>query len=151
MKVISIGVAQTTQVVLADEGQDEGPKFLWNRATLNKGAKVIWVSYLGPKDKAETFKYTLQIKVSENVEEYLLEGTRRCEPCDLSHQEMKEEMSGIVVGKKSFEKAADGDDYVHVNINIQKVWKKWSLGCEVWSNIFKRVYGCKMFVKEYTI
>ena len=103
---------------------NECPKFLWNMATTsNEGAKVFWITYLGPKELAETFKYTLQVKASKISKKYLQEGTRVCEPCDMTHQEMKRELSGIIVSKKVFQKAGEGNenDRVHLDVCIQKV------------------------------
>ena len=47
-------------------------------------------SFIGPKAMAEMFKYTLRVKaqysmvkVCKDSEEYLLESTRRCVPCDM--------------------------------------------------------------------
>ena len=111
----------TSQRIGAVEGDNKSPKFVWNWAPLGKGAKVFWLAYLGPKDEAKTYKYTLQILESVDEEDYLLDCTRRCEPCDVSHQEMKRDMCGIVLDKKLIEQAAEGDNCVHFNVIIQKV------------------------------
>ena len=90
-------------------------------ATFKEGAKVLWLSYLGPKDLAETFKYTLQVKASKDSDNYLREATLVCEPCELTHDEMKREMSGFIVSKKMFQYAAegDGDNCLHIRLTFQ--------------------------------
>jgi len=111
-------------MVLTGPEQDGSPKFLLNMTTLEEAdAKAMWLSYIGPKDMASTFKYTIQVKTSKNsTEKYLQEGTLVCEPCDLTHQEMKRELSGFVVSKKRFEEAVEGneDNGLHVNITVKK-------------------------------
>ena len=96
--------------------------FLVNRLTLDGGAQLFWLAHIGPKAEAKKFKYTLWIP--NNSGDNLLEATRRCVPCDYSHQEMKKKMCGIVVDKELIDEVAvDGVKGTHVcyEIIIEKV------------------------------
>jgi len=111
------------QCVWVDEGGNgQSPQFVCNWLTTNKGAIMCWFSLLGPKADAKAYKYTVRVETSETSAEYLFECTRRCEPCDLSHEEVERDECAVVLPKKLIEEAAEGDDRnrFHFDITIQK-------------------------------
>jgi len=124
-EVISLSIGKDcikTQTVLIPEGGIENQQFASNMLTLDGGAKMWWLSYLGPIASAKTLKYTLRLKARKDSEEYLRECTNRCESCDLSHEEAKREMCGVIVPQKLIEEAAEGDEdnRFYYEITIQK-------------------------------
>lgn len=95
--------------------------FLMNWTT-DGNCLVFWMSFVGPKNKAKEFKYSIKIKNFHRVTvtEYVYEGTRACVPCDVSHKEMKEQRCGIVIDRKLIIDAADFEDILHYCIQIDE-------------------------------
>jgi len=111
---------KSAHVMAKEEGDDESPMFLSNWCRLEEGAKIFWLSYLGPKESAKKFKYTLQVKASENSEKYILEATKRCVPCDFSLEKVKRKMCAVVV-EEDINEEDKKDHRLHYNVLIQKV------------------------------
>ena len=96
--------------------------FLMNWHTLLEGGKMFWISYIGAKDSARKFKYTMQVKASENSQKYHSEGTKWCVPCDLSLEEVKRKVCAIFLDKELVEEAMRGNnDKLWLNLTIQPV------------------------------
>ena len=98
------------------------PAFLFNLNSENNAPTIIWISCITPKKSlAKNYKYTFQLKNSEG--KFLLEGTRLCVPCDLSHDEVRELGCHLVLDKETIADAKAGgrDDKLEVTITISEV------------------------------
>jgi len=114
------------QSVLTENTQgnsnNKRPQFLMNWHTLEEGGKMFWISYIGAKDSARKYKYTMQVKASENSQKYHSEGTKWCVPCDLSQEEVKRKVCAIFLDKELVEEAMRGNnDKLWLNLTIQPV------------------------------
>ena len=109
-----------SQQVCIDK-EEKGPQFVVNWVTLDGGAKLFWLSPLGPKQNAKTFKMTLRVRACKDSTRFLLECTRECVPCDMSHQDMKRDMDGIFVSKNVVKEAAEGNGQIYYEFTIEKV------------------------------
>jgi len=105
------GAGTANQYVLKPtaEGHTEEPMFLLNWYILDEGA-IYWISYIGAKASAKNFKYTFQVRVSEHEDKYHLECTRKCLPCDLSHEEVKRKLCAVFLDQELVEEAMEGND-----------------------------------------
>jgi len=98
----------------------ERPMFLLNWHTLEEGAKMFWISYMGAKDSAKNFKYTFQVRASEGKDH--LECTRWCVPCDLSPEDVKRKVCAVFLDRELVEEAVKGnDDKLWFYLTIQNV------------------------------
>jgi len=74
---------------------------------------MFWVSFCGGESEAAKYEYTLKIQSSEDKKDggtkYLFTGTRQCVSCEVSHEDMKEEMEALLINKKLV-KAAEGNE-----------------------------------------
>ena len=99
--------------------------FLINWATADDKCLLFWIALCGSKGDAEKYKYTIKIRSRKDWKagdtNYLFEGTRRCVPCDISHQEMKQERCGVMIDKKLVQEAADGGKDVVYCMKIEQV------------------------------
>jgi len=78
------------QIVYRVEANDQ-PRFLSNWQVSEDGITMYyWIAFVGPKESAKNFMYTLKVGEPNGAGRYLFKGTRRCVPCDLSHAEMKQ-------------------------------------------------------------
>ena len=83
---------------------------------------MFWISYIGAKDSARKYKYTMRVKASENSQKYHSEGTKWCVPCDLSPEEVKRKVCAIFLDKELVEEAMRGNnDKLWLNLTIQPV------------------------------
>ena len=67
-------------------------------------------------------KYTFKVRKEEKSKDYLLESTRRCVPCDLSHEEVKNLRCAVTLDKELVEDAKkqnlDGKDVIYYDLII---------------------------------
>ena len=111
------------QVVLKRTDVDEQcPEFLfnWDKKDMG-GVKSFWISHIGPKNSAKNFKYTFRVRKDKHSEECLLESTRRCVPCDLSHEEVKNLQCAITLDRELVEDAKqrkDDKDVIYYDLII---------------------------------
>ena len=115
------GLVKTQAVLVSSVVSDTGQQFLLNWCTLDEVSKLFWISYSGPKDSAASFKYTLQVCSKENKKVFLFEGTRRCVPCDLSHDEIRAKRWALVLDNDLIEDATRADNKVVYWLTILKV------------------------------
>merc|ERR550517_2097174 len=87
------------------------PQFIANWWPLDGGAQIFWVSHIGPRDEAKTFKFTLRLKSTEG--RIIAEGTRPCVPCDVTPDEMERKCYGIVLAEAWMEEAERDDGYIY--------------------------------------
>ena len=104
-----------------------GPQnFIINVCSFDEVTRIFWVAHIGSKDSALNYKYTLQI---ENYQEgqnaakkgYEFECTRKCVPCDLSHEDVKTERCAIMLERSLIEKAIKEDYKFCFRLSISKV------------------------------
>ena len=88
------------------------------------GPLLVWVSCLAPNTiESKRYKYTVQIR-NQDVGEtgILFQGTRRCVPCDLSHDEVREKGCYLVLDEETIEDAMKGEEgKIDVTMTIDKV------------------------------
>jgi len=81
--------AQNLQSVFRVDAKDH-PTFLDNwQASEDDNAVYYWISFVGAKESAQKFMYTLKVGEANGAGRYPFEGTTFCVPCDLSHDNMK--------------------------------------------------------------
>jgi len=87
---------------------------LFNTVVVDTDYLLIWVSVLGTKEEAENLEYSIRIynEKDRNAEKkkYLYQGTMRCAPCDISHEDMKKCRLGFFLSRTLMEKACEGND-----------------------------------------
>jgi len=102
------------QFVIELETQNDDITFFSNWLKFDETCFIYWLSYEGLKKDAAKYKYTLKIQSSKDDKAgkttYLYEGTTRCVPCDISHEEMKKVKEGIVLSKKVVMAASEEND-----------------------------------------
>merc|ERR1712029_68382 len=78
---------------------------------------MFWLSYIGSKNDAQKYEYTLMIKRTKDrhleMAKSLLKATTYCAPCDVSHEEMKRRKEAIMISKELVERATEGNEYLH--------------------------------------
>jgi len=83
---------------------------------------MFWLSYIGSKNDAEKYEYTLMIKRTKDrhleMAKSLLKATTYCVPCDVSHEEMKRRKEAIMISKELVERATEGNEYLHYVLTI---------------------------------
>ena len=108
---------------------DPCPKFLLNSATVDE-LTCFWVSHIGPKASAANYEYSIQFEGKQyrknGKKDYFFEGTRRCLPCDLSHEHVKRKKCALVLDNESIEdvtktKGNNEDSKLYYFLNIYKV------------------------------
>ena len=104
---------KTDQTVMKNEADEQNPRFLLNWCNMDATwmqhgyhryahTYMFWVSFIGPKDSAEKIRYTLKVrKEEENGEEHLFECTRRCVPCDYSHNKVKSMRRAVILDQET--------------------------------------------------
>jgi len=108
---------------------DQSMTFLLNWHTMGDSVKVFWISYIGPRDIARTFRYTFKVLPGPDpvlLKPNVLEVTRKCVPCDLSFEEVKRQMCAVFLDKETLEEAREGteDDKIGIQLMIEKVLKR---------------------------
>ena len=84
---------------------------------------MFWISYIGAKDSARKFKYTMQVKASEKSQKYHSEGTKWCVPCDLYHDEVKRKVCAIFLDEELVEEAMRGNDgKLWINMTVKHTY-----------------------------
>jgi len=76
--------------------------FLLNWCPYDDFFTLFWIAYVGPKESASWFDYTIQVcknKEQSGGSRVLLWSTRPCVPCDWSHEYMKEKRCAIMIEK----------------------------------------------------
>jgi len=83
---------------------------------------MFWISFCGGETEAAEYEYTLKIESSEDKKDggtkYLFTGTRQCVSCEVSHEDMKDELEALLINKKLIEKAAEGNDEKKVEYRV---------------------------------
>jgi len=87
------------QCVYRVEDNDE-PTFLNNWEVLKDGIAMYWISFVGAKESAKNYMYTLKLGEANETGRYPFEGTRFCAPCDISHADMKKSKCCLVLDKE---------------------------------------------------
>ena len=111
------------QIVYTVQGNDQNPSFLFN---FNSEYNALWISCVAPrKSLAKRYKYTIQMKSGKDTSAgktvYHLEATRRCVPCDLSHEEVRKLGCCIGMDKETIADAIGRDNKLEITITISKV------------------------------
>jgi len=92
------------QSVIKVEAQNESLLLFANWLKVDETCLIYWLSYQVPKKDAAKYKYTLKVQSIKGDKTgkttYLYEGTTRCVPCDISHEQMKEAKEGLLLRKK---------------------------------------------------
>ena len=83
-------------------------------------SKLVWIAYIGPKESASNYKYTLQLE-DAGMNKYLTEDTRYCIPCDLSHIEVRVRWCAVVLDKDTIERATKDGNVLSFSLTIFKV------------------------------
>jgi len=101
------------QYVMKNEADEQNPKFLFNWYNMDAITYMFWISFIGPKPSAKNIKYTFKVRKSSETNEYLLKSTKRCVPCDLSHDKVKSTFCAVILDQELIEDAKhkDGDTY----------------------------------------
>jgi len=114
------------QIVYRVEGEDPG--FLFNLKSEDSGPTIVWISCISPRTSlAKSYKYTFQLRNGKDASAgngYSLEGTRRCVPCDLSHDEVRKLGCCIGIDKETIADVIgniEKDNRLHLTITISKV------------------------------
>ena len=85
---------------------------------------MFWVSFCGGETKAAEYEYILKIQSSEDKKDggtkYLFTGTRQCVSCEVSHEDMKEEMEALLINKKLVKAAEGNEKKVEYRVIINK-------------------------------
>jgi len=115
-----------TTFVLKIKGNGESPTFVCNWCALDEITLLFWTAYIGPKDSAANYTYTLQIEGNRESrkKKFCYECTRFCIPCDLSHQEVKDKRCAVMVERDLIEKAkmqSQGKLRLHYSLTIENV------------------------------
>jgi len=97
---------------------DPSMNFLMNWHTMDGGGRVFWISYIGPRKMAKTFKYTLKVQANPADKPHILEGAKKCAPCDLSFDEVKRKVCAVFLDKESIEEATEGRDDVDIPVSL---------------------------------
>jgi len=63
-------------------------------------AMYHWIAFVGPRESAKNFMYTLRVGDPNGPGRPLFEGTRVCVPCDLSHADMKKSKCCLMLDKE---------------------------------------------------
>jgi len=63
-------------------------------------AMYYWIAFVGPRESAKNFMYTLKVGETDGPGRPLFEGTRVCVPCDLSHADMKKSKCCLMLDKE---------------------------------------------------
>jgi len=87
---------------------DSDLKFFMNWKCFDTNLAMFWISFAGTPVEAEEYDYTLKIRhPTERREDrqYLFTGTRDCESCDVSHEDMKVKGSALFLNKALLESA----------------------------------------------
>lgn len=110
-----------TQFVFEVSSGVDCQKFLLNWYKFDEVSKLFWMAYIGPKDLASSYKYTVQVQKSKAEEKkYAFEGTRYCVPCDLSHEDVKRKRCALMLEKELVDSAAKDDNKLHYSVTIFK-------------------------------
>ena len=84
------------------------------------GSMLVWIAYIGPKESASNYKYTLQLEdAARNI--YLTEDTRYCIPCDLSHLDVMIRWCAVVLDNDSIKRATKDRNILSFALTIFKV------------------------------
>ena len=99
------------------DDDEQNPEFLFNWLRDDEGSfTLMWISHIGPKYSAKNNKYTFKVRKDKKSKDYLLESTRRCVPCDLSQEQVKDLRCAVTLDKELLEDAKhkdeDGDGYI---------------------------------------
>jgi len=95
------------QVLFRD--QDSDLKFFMNWKCFDTNLTMVWISFAGTQVEAEEYDYTLKIRhPTERREDrqYLFTGTRICESCDVSREDMRVKGSALFLNKALLESAS---------------------------------------------
>jgi len=112
-------LSRKAQYVFLVKGND-CHKFLENWCSLDNNSTLFWVAYIGQKDLASNFRYTLQVESKDEAKKDVFEGTRNCIPCDLSHTDVKEKKCAFLLDKGLIDDATKEDGKFHYNLTIHK-------------------------------
>ena len=90
-------------------------EFIVNWNSYDANAVMFWISLSGTPKEAKDFEYTIRIKSSADEKagrtKYLLTGTAECLSCDLSHEDVKKKVTGVMLFPLDMlKKAAEGHD-----------------------------------------
>jgi len=100
---------------------DDGYKFLLNWCSLDDNFTLFWAAYIGQNSLSSNYKYTIQVQRSKDEPwKYVYEGTRECIPCDLSHTDVKNKKSALVLDKGLIDDATKEDDMLHYTLTIDE-------------------------------
>jgi len=105
----AIPLTCTKQTVLTNKADDQNPKFLFNWYKMDADTYMFWVSFIGPKTSAKNIRYTFKVRKEKKSEEYLSESTKRCVPCDLSHEKVKSMRCFVMLDQELIEDAKHKD------------------------------------------
>jgi len=102
--------------------QHENLSFLANWVEVDETSYMFWLSYIGSKNDAQKYEYTLMIQRSKDLNlemaKSLFKATTYCVPCDVSHEEMKKRKEAIVVSKELVKHATEGAADLYYNLTI---------------------------------
>ena len=118
------GKKQITYKVLGD---DHNPTFIFNFNAENEARPIVWISCIASKmSDAKRYEYSFKVKSPEKAAGrntvYLFQGTRRCVPCDLSHNEVRKKGCYLVLDEETIEDAMKGEEgKIDVTMTIDKV------------------------------
>jgi len=94
---------QNSQCVHRVEANDH-PTFLDNwQATEDGHALYYWIAFVGQKECAKNFMYTLKVGKANKDGRHPFEGTMRCVPCDLSHSDMQKSRCCLMLNRELLE------------------------------------------------
>jgi len=95
--------------------------FLLNWTT-HQNWLIFWVSNCGPKEEAKQYEFSIEVKNRKGEKVY--SGARRCVPCDISHEKMKELGCGLIIDRATLQESHDCNDHALCFITCVKIDKR---------------------------
>jgi len=90
----------------------EDINFYINRKFYNENWVMFWISICGNSNEADKYEYTFKIESSaKNATQarrnkFLFTGSGQCVSCEISHEDIKQEMTALLIDRKLLERAA---------------------------------------------
>ena len=98
--------------------------FYFNQRYHSENLAMFWISFSGGQDEANKYEYILKIQSSDPQPDYLFTGSRRCVSCEVSHEDMKREITALMIDEKLLHSAIVKIGNVENRINFTLMVKK---------------------------
>jgi len=101
--------------------EHEEGHFVMNRCPLDEVSNLFWISFIGPKNLASSFKYTMHVQKNKTEKKnYAFEATRDCIPCDMSHEDVKKGRCALMLENGLIDAVSKEDGKVYYWVEICK-------------------------------